>query len=75
MGNDLYESRIAICKRCPLYKLDPKKGPICNNALYIDPVDKKTTSFIKKKGYIKGCGCKLQYKAKNLDLHCIIGLW
>lgn len=75
MRNDLYESRIEICKKCPLYKLEYKKGPVCNNALYINISDKKTTSILPKKGYIKGCGCKLQYKAKNSNLHCIIGLW
>ena len=75
MANDLYESRMAICKNCPLYKIDFYKGPVCNSALYINSVDKKTTSNVSKPGYVKGCGCKLRYKAKNSNLHCIIGLW
>ena len=75
MYNDLYESRIEICKKCPLYKLDSKRGPVCNNALYINISDKKTTSILPKKGYIKGCGCHLKWKIANRKSKCPAGKW
>lgn len=73
--DDLFESRMAICKKCPLYKIDQKYGPICNNAMYIDKEDKTTVSYTPKLGFIKGCGCKLNWKAKNIASHCIVNKW
>lgn len=28
-----------------------------------------------KKGFIKGCGCALSFKIKNINSKCIAGLW
>ena len=31
----LSEERLAICKQCPLYKLDKLHGPICDSNKFI----------------------------------------
>lgn len=72
---DLFDSRLAICKKCPLFKIDPIYGPVCNKALYISTEDKETTSYFPKPGFVKGCGCKLNWKAKREDAHCIVLKW
>lgn len=68
----LSEKRLAICKQCPLYK-EGEYGPTCNKNLYINKEQK--TSWLPKSGYVKGCGCKLNFKTKNPNAHCIIKLW
>ena len=68
---DLLEERLAICKQCPLWKVDDFYGPVCNSAKYIAP-DGKESSYFKKAGYVKGCGCRLQHKASNPMNHCIV---
>lgn len=60
MTDDLYESRMEICKKCPLYKVDDVYGPVCDKSKYISSIDKTSVSFLPKKDYIKGCGCKLR---------------
>lgn len=73
LDQNLYNERMAICEKCPLYKVDSIRGPICDNNKYISP-DGTQWSRFKKDGYVKGCGCGLR-KAKNPKNHCIIGLW
>ena len=70
----LMEKRLKICKECPIYKIDKFYGPICDNSKYISP-DGKSASYFKKDGWIRGCGCKLRYKASNVNSHCISGKW
>ena len=69
----LYEHRISICKECPLY-LETGVGPICNDSLWISPktYDVSKTS---KRGYVKGCKCRLTAKTRNEDNHCIVNKW
>ncbi len=63
--------RMKICSQCPIY--NPSKG-VCNPKLWINPqTDDVTTS--PKSGYIKGCGCAVKVKMKNLNSHCIAGKW
>lgn len=73
LNNDLYNERMEICKKCPLYKEDKMRGPVCDSNKYISK-DGTKWSWFKKEGYVKGCGCGLT-KAKNPRNHCIIGLW
>ena len=47
--SDFAKERLAICKQCLLYKVDPEKGPICNPAKYMSP-DGKEVSYFKKEG-------------------------
>lgn len=73
--DDLFESRMEICRRCPLYKIDSVYGPVCNKRLYISEEDKLTVTTWPRAGFKKGCGCKLNWKAKNANAHCIVNKW
>ena len=68
------EQRLAICKKCPLCKTDPTFGPTCDSSKWMNKVTGET-SRIPHTGWIKGCGCKLQWKTRNLTSHCIAGKW
>lgn len=70
----LIEKRQKICEACPLYKIDKFYGPICDNAKYISP-DGVTTSYFKKEGWIRGCGCHMKRKWVNVKANCIAGKW
>lgn len=63
------KTRKEICEACPIYN----KG-ICNPKLYINP-DTNDVSASSKPGYIKGCGCHVLIKMKNLSNHCIANKW
>lgn len=73
LDQSLYEERIAICEKCPLYKLDKIRGPVCDSNKFISP-DGTKWSWFRKDGYIRGCGCGLR-KAKNPANKCIVGKW
>ena len=68
----LLESRLEICKQCPLYET-MSYGARCNPSKYINKEGE--TSWIPKPGYVKGCNCILKRKAANPDNHCIINKW
>ena len=70
----LAASRMRICKKCPLYKLKWYIIPVCNNKLYMNP-DTKDVSTSEKKGYIRGCGCNLEYRTMNPKMHCLCKRW
>ena len=40
----------------------------------MDPETKKT-SYLPKKGYVRGCSCVVEYKARNSEAKCVAGLW
>lgn len=65
------DERWKICEACPIY--NPSKM-ICNPKLWINP-DTNDVSIRSRSGYIKGCGCNLKIKIKNLHSHCIAGKW
>lgn len=71
-NEELYKKRIEICKKCPLYK-ESNFGPICNPKLFINKNDE--TSTVKKEGYVKGCGCRLNAKTRLTYSKCIINKW
>ena len=73
-NQELYMERMAICKKCGLYKETPS-GPICNSKLYISKGDKTTISSIPKIGYVRGCSCQLSKKTQLRAAHCIVGKW
>ena len=74
LDRSLYDERIAICEKCPLYKVDKIKGPVCDSNKYISP-DGTKWSWFRKDGYVRGCGCHLSGKWKNIRSKCIIGKW
>ena len=65
------EERQKICNSCPIY--NPEKG-ICNPKLWINP-DTNEVSISPKSGYIRGCGCIVKVKMRNLFNHCVAGKW
>lgn len=69
---ELTKQRLEICKACPLWE-ETSYGPICSNRKWINKEGK--VSYLPKKDYVKGCGCKLLFKTKNSNLHCIVNLW
>lgn len=66
---EMSEKRMEICRACPLFEIDGEFS-ICCNTKYINKDEE--WSYIKKKGYVRGCGCKLEYKTKNPMAHCVI---
>ena len=65
------EERKEICDHCPIF--NPIKK-ICNPKLWINP-NTDEVSVEAKAGFIKGCGCAVYVKMKNLSNHCIAGKW
>ena len=65
------EQRKEICLKCPIYSSFTQK---CNPKLWINP-DTDDVSTKPKAGYIRGCGCYILVKMKNLNAHCIAGKW
>ena len=63
--------RLEICNSCPIYA--PSSGR-CNSKLWINP-DTDDVSTSPKAGYIRGCNCFIQVKAKNMNAHCVAGKW
>lgn len=70
----LQDERKSICEKCPLYKIDKLHGPICDSNKYISR-DGTNWSWFRKDGYVRGCGCHLNSKWRNVKNRCIIGLW
>lgn len=71
----LYEERMYICKRCPLFK-ETKTGPICNNGLILNPITNDHRPAMEKiPGYIKGCGCRLEAKTRDPKASCPAKKW
>lgn len=73
-SESLEKSRMAICKRCPLYKNKYYLFPTCNERLYLNP-NTNDVSTHKKEGYIQGCGCNLTYRTANPNQHCVCKKW
>lgn len=72
--NDLYEKRIAICRKCPLYTVNKDLGEICdgkkcfNSKLNsIEPIPSHDT--------ICGCGCRLKAKTRLVNAECVLNRW
>lgn len=72
--NTLQKSRMAICKKCPLYKHKYFVFHTCNEHLYLNP-ETNDVSTSKRDGYIQGCGCDLSYRTANPNQHCICNKW
>lgn len=71
---ELYQSRIKICRDCILIKTDKIFGEVCNGSLYTKP-GTSLVSRTSKKGYINGCGCMLNSKARVSDAKCPLNKW
>jgi hypothetical protein len=76
-NQNLYDERMPICEKCPLYKKTFLKnyfGPICNSNLYLNPETNKV-SYLEKEGTFNGCGCRLEAKVRVQDAKCPAGKW
>lgn len=71
---DLSQSRLEICKNCPLLKISNAFGPICDSTKYISP-DGTNWDVVYHNGWIRGCGCRLKAKTRLNNAHCIINKW
>lgn len=67
------EDRMAICKKCPLYK-KTIFGEICNSSLWLNPETNEVSNYAKN-GWIRGCNCRLVYKTHSPESHCIAKKW
>lgn len=72
--DNLITERQKICEKCLLFKQDIKYGPVCDSSKYMSP-DGTEVSYIRKDGWIKGCGCHMRYKWGNYKSKCTAGKW
>lgn len=72
-NQELFEKRMAVCKQCPLFKMS-KAGPICNPTLYLN---KSSNIAYETDGpnRTKGCGCRLNAKARLDESVCPANKW
>jgi len=47
---------------------------LCNPKLWLNPDTNEVSSFAKP-GFIRGCGCHILIKMRNLNNHCVAGKW
>ena len=72
LNEDISKNRLKICYRCPLYS--NKLGGICNSRLWLD-VNTGDVSTTMKKGYVRGCGCRLLSKTRLPNEICPANKW
>lgn len=72
LKEDLSQNRLKICHTCPLYS--EEYGGLCNNRLWLN-VNTGDVSSVKKEGYIRGCGCRVQAKTRLSNATCVAGKW
>lgn len=71
--NDLSESRLIICRECPLFK-NSVVGIICNKELTLNPITGEVDTE-NKPGFYRGCNCRLEAKTRNVGAHCPANKW
>lgn len=69
----LYEKRIAICKKCPLYGKN-SLGEVCDASKCYNP---KTGELLyaPATNFICGCGCMLNKKSRIKNAECVLNKW
>lgn len=72
LNQDISETRLSICKQCPLYSYS--MGGKCNNRLWLN-VDTGEVSTTKQPGFRNGCGCRLLAKTRLINAHCPLNKW
>ena len=73
-NNSLSETRLAICRECPIYTETPVLGPVCNSHICINI----QTGEIRERrgdGFKCGCGCRLRAKTRLEYAKCPVGKW
>lgn len=76
VGNneELSQSRLEICKQCPLLTNNELLGLICSSSKYLNPKTMEV-STTPRKDFIRGCNCRMKAKSRLPNSHCIAGLW
>ena len=69
--NELYESRIKICRECPLFSHNAL-GDVCDAKKCWDG-----NKVVKYPGpdVVCGCGCRLDAKARVRGAKCVLNKW
>ena len=69
--NELYESRIKICRECPLFS-HSTLGDVCDAKKCWDG-----NKVVKYPGpdVVCGCGCRLDAKARVRGAKCVLNKW
>ena len=70
---DFVKERLEICKNCAIMRMT-EFGMKCDDRKWLDPIN-NISSFLKKDGYKRGCGCYLSSKTKNRANNCPCGKW
>ena len=70
----LYDIRMPICKKCPLYTDDVVFHGKCDAKKYYNP-NTNELSNLPKEGFINGCGCKLSAKTRLKEAKCVLNKW
>ena len=65
------KEREECCRKCPIFK---PADQTCNSRMWLNP-NTDEVSVVQKAGYIRGCGCKMPFKWRNMGTHCIAGKW
>lgn len=71
--SQLRDSRIKICKQCPLFTNHPELGYLCDNNKHLT-LNGKVLDFPTSNSR-SGCGCKLEIKARLKNEECVLGKW
>jgi len=73
-NNNLSETRLAICKMCPIYTETPVLGPICNSRICVNLQTGEIREH-REDGFKCGCGCRLRAKTRLDYAKCPLGKW
>lgn len=71
---ELYNTRIVICKACPLYSKGGALGPVCDSKKCINPNTGKLV-YAPSTTDICGCSCFLNKKTRVKEAKCVLGKW
>lgn len=72
--NELYEKRIAICKKCPLYSVKENLGEVCDGSKCWNQ-NKQILEAYPSNDNICGCGCRLAAKTRLKNAKCVLSKW
>lgn len=68
------EKRLQVCSTCPLFRKQWDGNHRCDSSKYMKP-ETKETSYLPKKGFVRGCSCIIEYKVRQPNAKCVAGLW
>lgn len=72
--NDLFEHRMGICKKCPLYTEKPGLGPVCDGKKCWN-IKTNTLELLPGDNVKCGCGCRLSAAVRVKNKKCVLNKW